>query len=266
MASLFFLIFISSLRISYKLFWSHLFLPELLPAPPLLCPSNGMSFFFLISWVQFVLHIYIYISFPHLLPYSWHLDQLSLCVNQPSTSNRSFGGYLFGWFWFWFWFLRQVSLCSPETHSVDQAGLELRNLPASASQVLGLKACATTPSFNYWSINPNLGNYWSINPNLGNYWSINPNLATCSIPRCLHIITDLVLWDSDVFSHGIFSDPLLLLVIWNFLSHSSPWLGDVLPCFLSAQPLGNLHLLTGQRTNGKILFIELETREFFFKI
>ena len=32
----------------------------------------------------------------------------------------------------------------PETHSIDQAGLELRNPPASASQVLGLKACATT--------------------------------------------------------------------------------------------------------------------------
>jgi hypothetical protein len=35
------------------------------------------------------------------------------------------------------------SLCSPGcpgTHSVDQAGLELRNPPASASQVLGLKA------------------------------------------------------------------------------------------------------------------------------
>jgi hypothetical protein len=28
--------------------------------------------------------------------------------------------------------------------TVDQAGLELRNLPASASQVLGLKACVTT--------------------------------------------------------------------------------------------------------------------------
>jgi hypothetical protein len=27
---------------------------------------------------------------------------------------------------------------------MDQAGLKLRNLPASASQVLGLKACATT--------------------------------------------------------------------------------------------------------------------------
>jgi hypothetical protein len=33
----------------------------------------------------------------------------------------------------------------PGTHFVDQAGLELRNLPASASQVLGLKACATMP-------------------------------------------------------------------------------------------------------------------------
>jgi hypothetical protein len=30
------------------------------------------------------------------------------------------------------------------THSVDQAGLELRDPPASASQVLGLKVCATT--------------------------------------------------------------------------------------------------------------------------
>jgi hypothetical protein len=47
----------------------------------------------------------------------------------------------------WFVFQDRVSLCypgCPGTHSVDQAGLELRNLPASASQVLGLKACATT--------------------------------------------------------------------------------------------------------------------------
>jgi hypothetical protein len=41
----------------------------------------------------------------------------------------------------------RVSLCSsgcPGTHFVDQVGLEHRNPPASASQVLGLKACATT--------------------------------------------------------------------------------------------------------------------------
>jgi hypothetical protein len=45
--------------------------------------------------------------------------------------------------WFCFVFGDRVSLCSPGcpgTHFVDQAGLELRNLPASASRVLGLKA------------------------------------------------------------------------------------------------------------------------------
>jgi hypothetical protein len=36
------------------------------------------------------------------------------------------------------------SLGCPGTHFVDQAGLELRNPPVSASQVLGLKACTTT--------------------------------------------------------------------------------------------------------------------------
>jgi hypothetical protein len=44
-------------------------------------------------------------------------------------------------------FRDRVSLCSPGcpgTHFVDQVGLELRNSPASASRVLGLKACATT--------------------------------------------------------------------------------------------------------------------------
>jgi hypothetical protein len=46
-------------------------------------------------------------------------------------------------------FRDRVSLCGsvcPGTHSVDQAGLELRNSPASASQVLRLKACATRPA------------------------------------------------------------------------------------------------------------------------
>jgi hypothetical protein len=60
---------------------------------------------------------------------------------------------LFGWlvlvfcFVLFFVFRDRVSLYSPGcpgTHFVDQAGLELRNPPASASQVLGLKACTTT--------------------------------------------------------------------------------------------------------------------------
>jgi hypothetical protein len=50
-------------------------------------------------------------------------------------------------FCFFFFFRDRVSLYSldgPGTHSVDQAGLELRNLPVCPSQVLGLKACTTT--------------------------------------------------------------------------------------------------------------------------
>jgi hypothetical protein len=48
---------------------------------------------------------------------------------------------------FVFVFRDSVSLCSPScpgTHFVDKASLELRNPPASASQVLGLKVCLTT--------------------------------------------------------------------------------------------------------------------------
>jgi hypothetical protein len=54
------------------------------------------------------------------------------------------------WYFGLVWFLvfqDRVSLYSPGcpgTHFVDQAGLELRNPPASASRVLGLKGCTTT--------------------------------------------------------------------------------------------------------------------------
>jgi hypothetical protein len=54
-----------------------------------------------------------------------------------------------------FFFWDRVSLCIPGypgTHCVDQAGLELRNPPASASQVLKLKACDTTAQLGGRSI------------------------------------------------------------------------------------------------------------------
>jgi hypothetical protein len=58
--------------------------------------------------------------------------------------------FVVGWLVGWLvdWFFETGFLCSPGcpgTHFVDQVGLKLRNLPASASQVLELKACATTP-------------------------------------------------------------------------------------------------------------------------
>jgi hypothetical protein len=45
-------------------------------------------------------------------------------------------------------FIDRVSLCSlgcPGTYFIDQAGLRLRILPASASLVLGLKVCIIMP-------------------------------------------------------------------------------------------------------------------------
>jgi hypothetical protein len=42
----------------------------------------------------------------------------------------------------WIRYYKTILLILTTTHSVDQAGLKLRNLPASASQVLGLKACS----------------------------------------------------------------------------------------------------------------------------
>jgi hypothetical protein len=53
----------------------------------------------------------------------------------------------FCFLFFGFFFRDRVSLYSPGchgTHFVDQAGLELRNPPTSASQVLGLKAWTIT--------------------------------------------------------------------------------------------------------------------------
>jgi hypothetical protein len=67
------------------------------------------------------------------------------------TTQSCIERLLFCFVLFCFFFLvfrDRVSLYNPGcpgTHFVDQAGLELRNSPASASGVLGLKACATMP-------------------------------------------------------------------------------------------------------------------------
>jgi hypothetical protein len=90
-------------------------------------------------YVYIHIHIYIYIYSTQKNTHAHQIKSINLKKKRISTM------YLFC-LYFVFW--DRVSLYSPGcpgTHFVDQAGLELRNLPASASQVLGLKACVTTP-------------------------------------------------------------------------------------------------------------------------
>ena len=68
-----------------------------------------------------------------------HLHSTPRC---PSESSFLLLELAFSFFFLFFLFWDRVSLCSPGcpgTHFVDQAGLELRNPPAFASRVLGLK-------------------------------------------------------------------------------------------------------------------------------
>ena len=79
---------------------------------------------------------------------SWNITfhMLSTCSTTEDTYLHTRTRGFFGVWFLLLLFRDRVSLCSPGcpgTHSVDQAGLKLRNPPASASRVLGLKVCTT---------------------------------------------------------------------------------------------------------------------------
>jgi hypothetical protein len=109
--------------------------------------NSNILWFCVYVYLYAVLHLLIYIC----------LTTLCNSMNKPKWS-RWVIFFIYSWILFASTLLRiffflllvfrdRVSLCSPGypgTHSVDQAGLELRNPPASASRVLGLKACTTT--------------------------------------------------------------------------------------------------------------------------
>jgi hypothetical protein len=119
-------------------------------------------------------------------------------------------------FYCWFllllllFFRDRVSLYSsgcPGTHIVDQAGLKLRNLPASASWVLELKVCATTPGLAMPSCT-----CWSFS------FSLKTRSTFCYVAAC-----------------GLVADPFTKPVICLFFLkciylHFKCW-----PCFLDPQ-------------------------------
>jgi hypothetical protein len=104
------------------------------------------------------MHSYAYIYIPifknNKLKISWRQQMVMTPTDKPN--ELSIPSITIHWmppsssffcFVFVFVFRDRVSLCSPGcpgTHSVNQAGLKLRNLPASASQMLRLKVCTTT--------------------------------------------------------------------------------------------------------------------------
>ena len=101
-----------------------------------------------------------------------------------------FMGFFFVLFCFGFVFFLvfqdRISLYSPGcsgTHSVDQTGLELRNSPASASQVLGLKVCATTPGYDLCFLY-----HVHINFLLTIFQSFNFNAWHCSVMVVIFIV------------------------------------------------------------------------------
>jgi hypothetical protein len=110
--------------------------------------SKHRSFFFFFFKDLFIYFMYMSFTVPvqmvvshHVVAGIWTQDKHRFCL-------------------FVFW--DRVSLYSPGcpgTHFVDQAGLELRNPPASASRVLGSKACATMPGLNICLINTVLIDY-----------------------------------------------------------------------------------------------------------
>jgi hypothetical protein len=80
------------------------------------------------------------------------LGRIRMITHNSDQINTLYYIYLFCYSVFCSCFRDRISLCSPGspgTYSVDQAGLKLRNPPASASQVLGLKMCTTTARLYY---------------------------------------------------------------------------------------------------------------------
>jgi hypothetical protein len=80
-------------------------------------------------------------------------EQPGLLTNELSYQSQGISFFVCLFLFLFLFFRDKVPVLkgSPGAHSVDQAGLELRNPPASASQVLALKVCTTTARLSFFN-------------------------------------------------------------------------------------------------------------------
>ena len=106
--------------------------------------------FFQMAWILLAdidinRHGILTIAYKYMMCHFWNLPFFSLTHFFRFVCSFCFVLFCFLW--------HGVSLHSPGcpgTYFVDRSGLELRNPPASASHVLGLKVCATTACLMFW--------------------------------------------------------------------------------------------------------------------
>jgi hypothetical protein len=139
-----------------------------IPAPPPVSPSSGLA-----------CPLLLFVPYPslHFFPF---------LGSQSSLGSFYYGYYYYYYYYFFFFETEFLCVGCPGTHSVDQTGLELRNSPASASKVLGLKERAITAQL-VWVLNvlqpkaePGLARFRGSGALCG--WDQGPETSTSSLP------------------------------------------------------------------------------------
>lgn len=108
----------------------------------------------------------------------WRTPRLGFMAALPSGNSSPFCLFVLI-------FRDRVSLCSlgyPGSLSVDQVGLELKNLPASAPQALGLKTCATTAQGPYDFLH-NVQSYQQHHKQISGYHLCPPKLQETPLKK-----------------------------------------------------------------------------------
>ena len=148
-------------------------------------------------------------------------------------------------FLIFFFFWDRASLCipgCPETYSVGQAVLELRSPPASASQVLGLKVCATTAQLSYGFLDKASGggHFHSMKCHTSIFYGcVDPALSLCKMRSAPLRRLFLSIRKREIFprSHSRFflTHTSQIMVTWLLVAAGTGWWGchDLFPSALT---------------------------------